>query len=273
MPLWQQLTSAAGVKKNRGPVGAHRCQQPHGFEARKWDIDEGEESEKDVFQGQGRERRKGVGGWETRDEEAQQLNIPQPVVNSEWGRKTMSPLILRAHCLLFRRQVQPQVGGEREREKRTNQDVSWSANQVKFEDKISSSSFSEFPPSSTLGQALVTRLQGKRRDVLLSQRKEAKGMLGAGGVWAGGEGEWLVPAAAVSSLTCAPAPCGLFPTRWRWCLATSAAATAGAATGRAFSPDKAPRSNIGSCHEDSGNSWYCKMQCTELLLIYLVWLK
>lgn len=60
-------------------------------------------------------------GWETRDEEAQQLNIPQPVVNSEWGRKTMSPLILRARSLLFRRQVQPQVGGKREREREKNQ--------------------------------------------------------------------------------------------------------------------------------------------------------
>lgn len=189
MPLWWRLASA-GEEKNGGPVGARRCQQPHGFEARKWDIDEGEESEKDVFQGQGGRRRKsGRGGRETRDEEAQQLNIPQSVVNSEWGRKTMSPLILRAHSLLFPRQVQPQLGEERETErekKGTNQDVPCSANQVKFENKISNSSLSEFPPSCTLGLAVLTWLQGSSGMLLLLRRKEAERCVRRGDVGGGG---------------------------------------------------------------------------------------
>lgn len=56
-----------------------------------------EDSEKDYFLlGGGRKRR-----GKEREEEVQQLNIPQPVVNYEWGRKTMGPLILRARSLSF----------------------------------------------------------------------------------------------------------------------------------------------------------------------------
>lgn len=94
-----------------------------------------------------------MGGWETRDEEAQQLNIPQPVVNSEWGRKTMSPLILRAHSLSFHRQVQPQVSGERERERKEPIKTSLEA-LIKSNLKIKQAAV---PPVNSLGAGLRAR--------------------------------------------------------------------------------------------------------------------
>lgn len=39
------------------------------------------------------------GGEREGREEMRQLNVPRPVVNSEWGRKTMEALILRSHSL------------------------------------------------------------------------------------------------------------------------------------------------------------------------------
>ena len=39
------------------------------------------------------------GGEREGREEVRQLNVPRPLVNSEWGRKTMEPLILRSHPL------------------------------------------------------------------------------------------------------------------------------------------------------------------------------
>lgn len=69
------------------------------------------------------------------------------------GKKNNEPTH-RARSLPLIPPPSPATSWRRERKKRTNQDAPWSTNQVKFEDRISSSAFSEFPLRRTLGQAL-----------------------------------------------------------------------------------------------------------------------